>query len=46
MNTIIFATSNQNKMKEIREILNDIDVEILSMKEAVIDGYYRRWKDI
>ena len=38
MNTIIFATSNQNKMKEIREILNDIDVEILSMKEAGIDA--------
>lgn len=38
MSTIIFATSNQNKMKEIREILKDIDVEVLSMKEAGIDA--------
>ena len=34
MNRIIFATSNTGKMKEIREILKDLDVEILSMKEA------------
>lgn len=38
MSTIIFATSNQNKMKEIREILKELDVEILSMKEAGIDA--------
>ena len=37
MNRIIFATSNAGKMKEIREILKDLDVEILSMKEAGID---------
>lgn len=33
---IIFATGNQDKMKEIRMILADMDVEILSMKEAGI----------
>lgn len=34
--TIIFATGNQGKMREIRKILGDMDVEILSMKEAGI----------
>ncbi len=38
MNKIIFATSNVGKMKEIREILKDLDVEILSMKEAGINA--------
>lgn len=33
---IIFATGNEGKMKEIREILEDPHVEILSMKEAGI----------
>ena len=33
---IIFATSNPGKMKEIREILNDPEWEVLSMKEAGI----------
>lgn len=33
---IIFATSNEGKMKEIRMILKDLPVEILSMKEADI----------
>ena len=33
---IIFATGNQNKMKEIKEILSDCGLEILSMKEAGI----------
>lgn len=37
MNKIIFATSNAGKLKEIREILKDLNVEILSMKEAGID---------
>ena len=37
MNKVIFATSNAGKMKEIREILKDMNVEILSMKEAGID---------
>ena len=31
---IIFATGNQNKMKEIHMILQDLGMEILSMKEA------------
>lgn len=34
---IIFATGNAGKMREIREILRDMDVSILSMKEAGID---------
>ena len=34
MNKIIFATGNAGKMKEIREILQDMNMEILSMKEA------------
>ena len=37
MNKIVFATSNAGKMREIREILKDLNVEILSMKEAGID---------
>lgn len=36
MKKIIFATGNQGKMREIREILSDMDVEVLSMKEAGI----------
>ena len=32
MKKIIFATGNAEKMKEIREILSDVDTEILSMK--------------
>lgn len=35
---IIFATGNENKMKEIREILADCRIEILSMKEAAIEA--------
>lgn len=34
MKKIIFATGNEGKMREIREILSDLDVEVLSMKEA------------
>ncbi len=33
---IIFATKNENKMREIREILGDLGWEILSMEEAGI----------
>ena len=33
---LIFATGNQDKMREIREILAGLNVEILSMKEAGI----------
>ena len=36
MKRIIFATGNQDKMAEIREILKDLNAEILSMKEAGI----------
>ncbi len=38
MKKIIFATGNQGKIKEIREILSDLGVEILSMKEAGIQA--------
>ena len=34
---IIFATGNKNKMIEIRQILRDLGMEILSMKEAGVD---------
>ena len=33
---IIFATSNENKVKEIREILSDLGIPVVSMKEAGI----------
>ena len=36
MEKIIFATGNKNKMIEIRAILSDLGVEILSQKEAGI----------
>ncbi|MBO5071227.1 MAG: non-canonical purine NTP pyrophosphatase, partial [Roseburia sp.] len=38
MKRIIFATGNAGKMREIREILADMQVEILSMKEAGISA--------
>ena len=34
---MIFATGNMNKMREIRQIFGDLDMEILSMKEAGIN---------
>ncbi len=34
MKKIVFATGNAGKMREIRDILADMDVEVLSMKEA------------
>ena len=37
MNRIVFATGNENKMKEIREILGDLNTEIISLKQAGID---------
>ena len=37
MTKIIFATGNKDKMREIREILADCDVQIQSMKEAGIN---------
>ena len=36
-NKILFATGNENKMKEIRMILSDLGMPIQSMKEAGID---------
>lgn len=36
MQKIIFATGNAGKVKEIRAILSDLGVEVLSMKEAGI----------
>ena len=44
MAKIIFATGNEHKMTEIREILAGLKAEILSMKDAgitadiVVDG--------
>ena len=38
MDKIIFATGNAGKMKEVREILKDLNVEILSVKEAGIQA--------
>jgi len=36
MKKIIFATGNKDKMREIREIMADVDVEVVSMKESGI----------
>lgn len=33
---IIFATGNQGKMREIKQIMADMDVEVVSMKDAGI----------
>ncbi len=38
MNKIIFATGNAGKLKEIKMIMADLDVEVLSMKEAGIEA--------
>ena len=37
MKKLVFATGNMNKLREIKEILADMDVEILTMKEAGVD---------
>ena len=37
MRQIIFATGNEGKMKEIREILEGTDFEAISLKEAGIN---------
>ena len=34
---IVFATGNQGKVREIKQIMDDMDAEIVSMKEAGID---------
>lgn len=36
--TIIFATGNAGKMREIRQMMKGTDVELLSMKEAGIEA--------
>ena len=38
MRKVIFATGNQGKMKESREILGDLDIELLSLKDAGIQA--------
>ncbi|MGI5989364.1 MAG: XTP/dITP diphosphatase [Lachnospiraceae bacterium] len=37
MKKIIFASNNQGKIREVKDMLNDPDVEVLSMKEAGLD---------
>ena len=37
-NRIVFATGNEGKMKEIREILGDLDIQLLSLKDAGIQA--------
>ena len=38
MKKLIFATGNEGKMKEVRMVLADLDVEVLSLKEAGIEA--------
>ena len=38
MKKIIFATGNEDKMREIRQIMGDMPVEILSMKQAGVSA--------
>ena len=37
MKKLVFATGNMNKLREIKQILEGLDVEVLSMKEAGVD---------
>ncbi len=37
MKKLILASNNKDKLKEIREILKDIDIEIFSLKDMKID---------
>ena len=37
MTKIILASNNKGKIKEVKEICKDMQVEIVSMKEAGID---------
>lgn len=44
---IIFATTNEGKMKEIRMILSDLNVELLSLKDAGIKvDIEEKWNNI
>lgn len=38
MERLIFATGNQGKLKEIREIMADLGLQVVSMKEAGADA--------
>ena len=35
---IIFATGNKDKLREIRQILSDCSIEVISMRDAGIEG--------
>nr|WP_330375703.1 RdgB/HAM1 family non-canonical purine NTP pyrophosphatase [Butyrivibrio proteoclasticus] len=35
---IVFATGNKDKLREVREILSGLSCEVISMKEAGVDG--------
>lgn len=37
MKTIIFATQNKDKVKEVKQIMSDMNVNIITMQEAGID---------
>ena len=37
MRRIVFATGNQGKLREIKEIMKNVDVDVVSMKEAKAD---------
>lgn len=37
MTRIVFATGNVHKMQEIRQILKDLPIEVVSMREAGVD---------
>lgn len=37
MNKIVMATNNANKLREVREILSPLGIEVISQKEAGID---------
>lgn len=37
MKTLLLATNNENKVKEIKEILGNLDINVISLKEAGIN---------
>ena len=37
MKSLIVASNNQHKIKEIKEILNDLNLNVISLKEAEIN---------
>ncbi len=42
---LVFATGNQGKMREIREIMEGSGYEIVSMKEAGIETDYNQYAE-